>query len=155
MSSSPVLALVGTAAGGVELIRTTLVQPLIDEGWTVGVTLTPAAAVWLADSGELQALEKLTGLPVRSAPRLPREPRPHPDPDCCAVVPATANTVAKLALGLADNQALTQTCEAIGFGTPVVVFPRINAAHVRQPAWKGHIEALSSVGVRLIYGDDV
>lgn len=155
MSASPVLGLVGTAAGGVELIRSRLVQPLLEAGWAVGVTLTPAAMIWLADSGEVEALEKLTGLPVRSASRLPHEPSPHPRPDCCAVVPATANTVAKLALGLADNQALTLACEAIGAGTPVVVFPRINAAHARQPAWKGHVEALSSAGVRLVYGEDV
>lgn len=49
--------------------------------------------------------------------------------------------MAKLATGIADNQALTQVSEAIGtVGVPVVVFPRINAAHARHPAWERHIE---------------
>ena len=93
---------------------------------------------------------------MRSAPRLPRETSPHPALDCLVVAPASANTVAKLALGIADNQALTTSCELIGLQSiPIVVFPRINAAHARQPAWSGHLDALRSVGVHLIYGDDV
>jgi Flavoprotein len=64
--------------------------------------------------------------------------------------------VAKLALGIADNQALTTICEAIGAGTlPVVVFPRVNAAHAGQPAWDDHIAALRKAGVHLVYGEDV
>jgi hypothetical protein len=122
----------------------------------VAVTLTPVAAEWLRTTGEVDLLEKLTGLPVRAAPRLPGEARPHPPVDCYVVAPASANTVAKLALGIADNQALTQVCEAIG--TPevqVVVFPRINAAHARQPNWQGHLAALRNAGVHLVYGPEV
>jgi hypothetical protein len=64
--------------------------------------------------------------------------------------------VAKLALGLADNQALTQVNEAIGGReVPVVVFPRVNAAHAGHPAWPMHLDALRGAGVRLVYGEDV
>ncbi len=87
---------------------------------------------------------------------MPGEESPHPKIDCYAVVPATSNTVGKLALGLADNQALTQVCEAIGLGAvPIVVFPRINAAHARQPSWDSHIAALQRAGVHLVMGEDV
>ncbi|WP_308313080.1 flavoprotein [Streptomyces sp. ISL-1] len=66
------------------------------------------------------------------------------------------NYVAKLATGIAGNQALTQVAEAIGtIGVPVVVFPRVNAAHVRHPAWEGHIETLRRGGVELVHGPDV
>ncbi|WP_240617425.1 flavoprotein [Nocardioides speluncae] len=68
--------------------------------------------------------------------------------------PATANTVAKLALGIADNQALTVLCENVAT-TPMIVFPRVNAGHARQPSWDLHLEALRRAGVRLIYGNDV
>jgi 3-polyprenyl-4-hydroxybenzoate decarboxylase len=150
----PTLGLVVTGAGGVEEIREQLVQPLLDAGWTVAVTATPTAAVWLEALGELNKIAGATGLPVRSAPRLPGERSPHPAVDCFAVVPATANTVAKLALGIADNQALTQVCEAIGTrGIPVIVFPRVNAAHARHPAWESHLAALASAGVQLVYGE--
>ena len=152
----PTLGLVGSAAGGVEQLLPRLIEPLQERGWQVAVTLTPTAATWLDASGDIEKIAQVTGFPVRSEPRLPGEDSPHPAVDCYAVVPASSNTVGKLALGLADNQALTQVCEAIGLGAvPIVVFPRINAAHARQPSWDNHIALLHSAGVQLIMGDDV
>jgi flavoprotein len=152
----PVLGLVGSAAGGVEDLLPKLVEPMIERGWRVAVTLTPTAATWFDGTGDIEKIEQVTGLPVRWKPRLPGEESPHPNIDCYAVVPASSNTVAKLALGLADNQALTQVCETIGLGSvPIVVFPRINAAHARQPSWDSHIAALQRAGVHLVMGDDV
>jgi Flavoprotein len=99
---------------------------MVRDGWIVAVTATPTAATWLRALYELGRIETVTGLPVRHEPRLPDEEGPHPAVDCYAVVPATANTVAKLALGIADNQALTQVCEAIGAGRPLLLsFPAL------------------------------
>lgn len=153
---SGVLGVVGTSAGGVETLRTGLVAPALAQEWQVAVTLTPTAGRWLRMSGEADRLEKLTGLPVRDEPRLPGEASPHPSVDCYVVAPASANTVAKLATGIADNQALTQVGEAIGtLGLPVVIFPRVNAAHARHPAWRRHIAALREADVHLVYGSDI
>lgn len=152
----PVLGVVGSGAGGVEHLRTGLVELAHQRGWSVAVSLTPTAASWLEDNGELAKLEAATGLPVRVQPRMPDEKSPHPPVACYVVAPASANTVAKLALGLMDNQALSTVCEAIGGqAVPVVVFPRVNLAHVRQPAWPRHLDALRSAGVHLVYGEDV
>jgi Flavoprotein len=149
--AAPVLGLVGSAAGGLEQIVPKLIEPMQHRGWSVCVTLTPTAATWLEATGDVEKIEQVTGYPVRVKPRLPGEDSPHPAVDCYAVVPATSNTVGKLALGLADNQALTQVCEAIGLGAvPIVVFPRINAAHARQPSWDSHIAALERAGVHLV-----
>ncbi|MFF0286205.1 flavoprotein [Streptomyces sp. NPDC005262] len=154
--SRGVLGVVGAAADGVEQLRTGLVEPAIALGWQVAVTLTPNAGRWLRANGELERLEAVTGLPVRDALRLPTDPSPHPVADCYVVVPASANYVAKLAMGVADNQALTQVNEALGtIGVPVVVFPRVNAAHVRHPAWDGHVATLRKADVELIHGPDV
>jgi 3-polyprenyl-4-hydroxybenzoate decarboxylase len=151
-----VVGLIVSAAGGAELVRSRLVEPLLNSGRSVVVTATPTAMTWLESEGEVARIEKLTGLPVRFAPRIPGTASPHPPVDCYAVVPASANTVAKIALGIADNQALTQVCEAVGGRlVPVVVFPRVNAAHAGQPAWEDHIAALRRAGVRLVYGEDV
>jgi len=157
MNERPVtLGLIGSACGGLESIRQELVEPFLNNGWEVAVTLTPSAAVWLQSSGEFDTIAQLTNYPVRVDARLPGEKSPHPEVDCYAIVPASANTVAKLALGIADNQALTTACEALGGGlVPVVVFPRVNAAHARQPAWSSHIENLRRVGADLVYGDEV
>lgn len=152
----PALGLIGSGCGGVELIHDELVRPFVERGWTVAVSLTPTAGMWLDRTGERDKIAHTTGLPVRVKPRMPGERSPHPRIGCYAVVPASSNTVAKLALGLADNQALTTLCEALGAGdVPIVVFPRVNAAHARQPAWGSHIAALRAAGVDLIYGDDV
>ena len=75
------IGVVAANAGGVETLRAGLVQPLIDDGHQVAITLTPTAAAWLDHLGEVQRLEGLTGLPVRSTPRLPHEPKPHPKTD--------------------------------------------------------------------------
>ncbi|SDU74864.1 flavoprotein [Jiangella alkaliphila] len=154
--TGPVLGLIACAAGGIEDLRTELIEPMQRDGWTVAVTVTPTAATWLRASGEFDRIEDTTGQPVRDRGRLPSEASPHPQVDCYAVVPATANTVAKLALGIADNHALTGVSEAIGNrAPPIVVFPRINAAHAAHPAWHGYMNTLGSVGVRLVVGDDV
>ncbi|MFE7794168.1 hypothetical protein [Streptomyces sp. NPDC057460] len=65
----------GTAADGVEQLRTGLVEPAIALGRQVAVTLTPNAGQWLRANGELDRLEAVTGLPVRDTPRLPTEAR--------------------------------------------------------------------------------
>ncbi len=93
------IGLIVCAAGGAETVRTEFVQPAIGRGWQVAVTLTPTAATWLDALGEREALERTTGLVVRDRPGMPGERSPHPRSDCCIVSPATANTVAKLALG--------------------------------------------------------
>ena len=137
--------------GGVEALRERLVEPLLDRGHTVAITLTPRAAEWVAPA-ERWELERITGLPVRSHPRKPDEPRPHPPIELFVAAPVSANTVAKLAVGICDNQALTVLCEGIG-SVPMVVFPRMNAAHARHPAWAGHLDTLRKAGVVLVEWD--
>ena len=48
------IGVVATSAGGVETIRQGLVQPLVDEGHQVAITLTPTAAIWLDHLGEVR-----------------------------------------------------------------------------------------------------
>jgi len=151
-----VIGLIACAAGGVDTIHEGFVQPARARGYNVPITLTPTAGQWLDHTGDRARLEHSTGFPVRVCPRMPGEQSPHPPVDCYVVAPASANTVAKIALGISDNQALTTIVEAIGQGeVPVIVFPRVNAAHVRHPAWTAHIAALHSAGVRIVQGEDV
>lgn len=148
------IGVVACAAGGVEHLRDQLVEPLLKAGHSVPVTLTPTAFDWLDDIGDVGRIEAATELPVRAASRLPSERSPHPRLDVIVVAPATFNSTAKIALGLADNQALTVVTENLT-SLPVVLFPRINAAHAEHPAWESHMAALRSAGVHLIEGQDV
>jgi hypothetical protein len=143
------LGLVASACGGMDVrLRAEVAEPAVRRGWWLAVTLTPAAERWLTAAGELDRLRALTELPVRSASRLPSEPKPYPMPDAFLFVPASANSVAKLAVGIADNQALTALGEAVGApGVPVVVRPQADENQRRHPAWTGHLATLRAAGV--------
>ncbi|HEY3749753.1 MAG TPA: flavoprotein [Pseudonocardiaceae bacterium] len=149
------LCLVASGGFGVESrLRTELAEPAIARGWRLAVTLTPTAAHWLDVTGELDRLRALTDLPVRSVGRLPGEPSPYGLADSYLFVPATANSIAKLALGIADNQALTQLCEAVGTpSVPVVLRPQAGAAQRGHPAFAGHLATLRAAGVHLSDAD--
>ncbi|MDN5855657.1 MAG: flavoprotein, partial [Actinomycetia bacterium] len=75
---SSTVGIVASAAGGVESLREALVEPLLDRNYRVSIVLTPTAAIWLDANGERAKLAELPGLPVRSHPRMPTEPSPHP-----------------------------------------------------------------------------
>ena len=79
---------------------------------------------------------------------MPRELYPHlVEADLLVVAPLSANTLAKLAQGLADN-VLTQT--ALAFDGPVVVAPAMNPGMWAHPATRDNAEALRRRGVELI-----
>jgi hypothetical protein len=148
------LGLVASAGGGMEArLRVEVAEPAVGRGWRLAITLTPTAARWLDSVGELERLRELTPLPVRSESRLPGEPKPYPMPDAFLFVPATANSLAKLALGIADNQALTALGEALGApGVPVVVCPQADENQRRHPAFTAHLATLRASGVRIADG---
>lgn len=148
------IGVIAASAGGVETLRAGLIEPLVKRGHRVAVTLTPTAARWLLAIDEIDSIAELSELPVRWEARLPGEESPHPKIDVYVAAPLTATSTAKLALGLGDNQALTTLCESITT-VPMIAFPRVNAAHARQPAWPDHIDRLRSAGVHLIYGPEV
>lgn len=146
------LGLVASACGGVESwFRTGLAEPAVERGWRLAVTLTPAVVPWFEENGELERLQALTDLPVRWEPRLPGEPKPYPTPDAFVFAPASANSVAKLALGIGDNQALTALNEAMGVeGCKIVVMPQASAEKRRHPMWETHVTTLTGAGVVVV-----
>ncbi|WP_409181811.1 flavoprotein [Amycolatopsis sp. VS8301801F10] len=145
------LGLVASSCGGLDTRFTDeLAKPAVARGWRLAITLTPTAWGWLKATGGLGELEATTDLPVRSASRLPGEPRPHPDPKVFLFAPASANSVAKLALGIADNQALTLLGDVLGApGITIVVAYQVQDTREHHPAWRRHLDTLSEAGVRL------
>ena len=78
----------------------------------------------------------------------PRELYPHlVDADVLMIAPLSANTLAKLAHGLADN-VLTQL--ALAFRGPTLLAPAMNVRMWEHPATQANVEAVRSRGVELI-----
>lgn len=86
MTADRVLYLFGSAAPPV-LDIAGVIERAQAADWEVCLGLTPTAARWLDD--ELPALEELTGHPVRSQYKLPREPDAWPPADVAVLAPAT------------------------------------------------------------------
>jgi hypothetical protein len=150
-SAPRVLGLVASSCGGLDKrFVSDIAAPAAERGWRLAVTLTPTAARWLESTDELDGLRAMTEFEVRSVSRLPGQPRPHPDPEVFLVAPASANSLAKLALGIADNQALTLLGDVLGSSTAtIVVGYQVTDARFRHPAWQSHLDTLTSAGVRL------
>jgi phosphopantothenoylcysteine decarboxylase/phosphopantothenate--cysteine ligase len=62
--------------------------------------------------------------------------------DLLLVAPATANTVAKMALGIDDTPVTTCATVAVGTGTPIVVAPAMHEAMLEHPIVAEHAKTL-------------
>ncbi|MEV8476190.1 flavoprotein [Streptomyces sp. NPDC051173] len=124
-------------------------------GWDVCAILTPSAYRWASEDsdGGIEALEELTGHPVRWQYKLPSQPDVLPEPDAILVAPLTTNTLHKWALGISDTLALGLITEALGFGLPTVALPHWNTAQSQHPAVPGSVTTLREAGVHLLLGD--
>jgi phosphopantothenoylcysteine synthetase/decarboxylase len=113
-------------------------------GWDCHVIATPTGATF----ADLPALETVSGHPVTTEHRKPGTPRrDRPDADVVVVAPATANTVNKLAAGIADTYALDVASEHIGLGIPTLVAPFANSALTGRAPYQRATAALAEEGV--------
>src|ERR671935_2316321 len=134
--------------GGIAAYKAVLLARLmVERGADVQVVMTPAALRFVG----ADTFSALTGRPVHSEVfeqvervlhvRLAREA------DVAVVAPATANVLAKLALGLADDLLTSTLLEA---RCPLVVAPAMHAGMWEHPATQSHLTALSQRGVVVV-----
>jgi phosphopantothenoylcysteine synthetase/decarboxylase len=128
-----------------------LVELAMDAGWEVCVVASPDGRKFI----DVPTLAAQTGHPVRSHYKNPGEPDVLPEPDALVVAPATVNTIAKWAAGIADTLPLGLLVEGIGKGLPIVALPVTNSAMAAHPAFVEAIAKLRAWGVTVLYGDDV
>jgi phosphopantothenoylcysteine decarboxylase/phosphopantothenate--cysteine ligase len=115
-----------------------LTRLLVRAGHDVTPVLTPDAERFVA----AQTFEAL------ARREMPRELFPHlVEADLLVVAPLSANTLAKLAHGEADN-VLTQT--ALAFAGPMLVAPAMNPRMWAHPATRENVETLRRRGVELV-----
>ncbi|MCD9145489.1 flavoprotein [Streptomyces albireticuli] len=124
-------------------------------GWDVCVILTPSAYRWASEDadGEVEALQSLTGRPVRWQYKLPSQADVLPPPDAILAAPLTSNSLNKWAQGISDTLALGLLTEAIGLGLPITALPHWNDAQHRHPAVTRSVTTLREAGVTVLLGD--
>ena len=131
-----------------------LVRLFVKAGDEVRVVMTPAATEFVSPL----TFQTLSRNPVYVEEfKRPMEWRPEhislADSDLVVVAPATANTIAKMRYGLADNL-LTSTLLATR--APIAVAPAMNDGMWESEVTQDNISALELRGVKIIapgYGD--
>lgn len=126
-----------------------LVRRCIRKDWEVKVVMTEGATQFV------------TPLTFRSLSRnpvyldmFPENDEWRPDhitlgewPDVFCVAPCTANVIAKLANGIADD---LLTCSALAMQAPLVVAPAMNDRMWKHPATQDNLETLRDRGVHVL-----
>ncbi|MGN6166946.1 MAG: bifunctional phosphopantothenoylcysteine decarboxylase/phosphopantothenate--cysteine ligase CoaBC [Solirubrobacteraceae bacterium] len=149
-------------SGGVAAYKALLAARLaVKRGHAVRVIQTPASLKFIGSA----SFEALTGSPVLTSEfepdpdrgRYPGEPPAERTPishlalaeraEVYLIAPASANTIAKLAHGHADNL-LTST--ALAAKCPIVVAPAMNDSMYAHPATQANLQQLAARGVTLI-----
>jgi phosphopantothenoylcysteine decarboxylase / phosphopantothenate---cysteine ligase len=141
-------------SGGIAAYKTAeLVRRLRGRDHEVRCALTRSAAAFVTPL----TLEVLSGHPVYQEEYLEAGPRGAAGEEAhlaaaawaavLCIAPATANLLARLALGLADD---FLTTAALAFTGPVVAAPAMHTAMWRQAAVQQHLDTLRRRGVRLV-----
>lgn len=124
-----------------------LARLLIDAGADVRVILTPSAERFVG----ADTFAALTGNPVHTSlwerPGEVVHVRLAHDADVAVVAPATANVLAKLATGLADDLLTSTLLEA---ACPLVLAPAMHTGMWQHPATTSNAATLADRGARLV-----
>jgi phosphopantothenoylcysteine decarboxylase/phosphopantothenate--cysteine ligase len=134
--------LVGVTGGIAAYKACELVRLLVKQGHDVVPLVTPGAQRFVAEETFL------------ALARRPKDEDLYPHlmrADLLVVAPCTANTLAKLAHGLADN-VLTEA--ALAHRGPVLVAPAMNPRMWAHPATRANVETLLARGVELVGPDE-
>ena len=149
MNKKILLGVTGSIAAykAVELVRL-----FIRNGDAVQVVMTPAACEFVRPL-TFQTLSRNPVFVEQFAPVVSWKPEHVALSECdlALVAPATANTIAKLRYGLADN---LLTATLLATRAPVAIAPAMNAGMWESPVTQGNIEALRKRGIKVIEPED-
>src|SRR5271163_1653289 len=153
--------LLGVSGGIAAYKSLELIRLATAAGHSVRVVQTPTSQRFVGAA----SFEALTGAPVLSSEferdpargAFPGDEQPAHEPlshlalvanaDIYLIAPATANTIAKLAHGLADN--LLCSC-ALAATCPVLIAPAMNNHMYEHPATQANLRTLRERGVQIV-----
>lgn len=122
-------------------------RSLVDLGADVHVVMTASAHRFIG----AQTFAALTGHPVATELFSEGSDVPHVElaraADLVLVAPATANSIAKMALGIADDLFSATLLTA---ASPIVVIPAMHTEMWQHAATQANVETLRSRGVRIV-----
>lgn len=128
-----------------------LLRSLIQEGAEVRVVMSRAATRFVTPL----TFETLSGHPVVTDLFAPNQGMAHlalpEQADVVLVAPATANLIAKCALGLADDALTTLLLNVTG---PLILAPAMDGGMWDHPATAAHAATLRQRGVRVLEPDE-
>jgi phosphopantothenoylcysteine decarboxylase/phosphopantothenate--cysteine ligase len=139
--------LLGVCGGIAAYKAAALASRLVQRGVVLDVVLTADAQRFIAPL----TFAALARRPVYTSLWERPETIPHialvRENDLLVIVPATANVLAKLAQGIADD--LLTTC-ALATRAPIVVAPAMNTAMLAHPATQANLATLRARGVTIV-----
>jgi phosphopantothenoylcysteine decarboxylase/phosphopantothenate--cysteine ligase len=139
--------LLGVTGGIAAYKAAALASRLVQAGAVLDVVMTEDARRFVGEA----TFAALARRPVHGSLWERVEEIPHialaREAEVVAIVPATANTLAKLALGLADD---LLTNVALATRAPLIVAPAMNTAMLEHPATQGHLATLRARGVTIV-----
>ena len=138
-------------SGGIACYKScTLARRLAEGGAAVDVVLTASAAEFVRPV----TFEALTGRPVLTSLWQPDRALAHiglaRQPDLAIVAPATANLLARAAVGLADDLLTALLLARTG---PVLAAPAMNDAMYAHPATRANVKTLAGRGWHFVGPD--
>ena len=128
-----------------------LTSQLTKLGHQVKILMTPAATAFITPL-TLQVLSKqavLVEVMTEDDPKQIQHIDLGNEADLFLVAPASANTIAKLAIGLADNM-VTSTALALPQGTKKILAPAMNTKMLEHPATQRNLKLLQDYGYQII-----
>jgi phosphopantothenoylcysteine decarboxylase / phosphopantothenate---cysteine ligase len=139
--------LLGVTGGVAAYKAAQVARSLGRAGADVRVIMTASAGRFVGED----TFAALTGNPVHSSlwetPDAVLHVRLARDADLAVVAPATANVIAKLAHGLADDLLTSTLLEAT---CPLVIAPAMHTGMWEHPATRGNVAMLEERGVRIV-----
>ena len=128
-----------------------LVRLFVKNGDTVQVVMTPAACEFVKPL-TFQTLSRNPVYVEQFAPIVSWKPEHIALSECdlALVAPATANTIAKLRYGLADN---LLTATLLATRAPIAIAPAMNTGMWESPVTQENIAALKARGVMIVDPD--
>lgn len=134
--------------GGVAVYKTVgMASRLVQAGAEVDVVMTPGAMEFVTPLMFASITHRKVYFDMWEPDRRPGHIALAERPDLIVLAPVTANTMAKLAHGIADN---LLTCSLLATRKPILLAPAMNKGMWEAPATRRNLEILAGDGYRFV-----